>query len=563
MANIYSQHNKTARHAAMYGTPQSRSIPGREAEMTLNNAGGVTFMLDDWQRLNRFLITGSEGGAYYVGEHDLTKQNADVAIRCIKEDGVRAVRAAFNINVDNRAPKTDQQLFVLALALKHGDTATQAAALDATGRMLRTGTHVLHFAAMLDSMNGWNRSKRRVIKHWFEGQDANKLAFQVLKYQQRDGWAMRDLLRSAHPKAPTPAHVAVYDWICGRTLTDPAREGLPDILLSYQRMQNVIDPISIAGSDVTGVVGRALLGIKWGLPREALPTEALADPVVLRHLLPKMPPHALLRNLGNLSAAGLFDASGVAEAIVLDKLRDTEALKRARVHPFAILLATLVYKSGRGVRGSKVWTVNKAILGALEDAYDAAFAWVQPTGKRILVAIDISGSMNSPCMGTPLSASTAASAMAITLARLEPHATVVQFDTSVREVLSITKRTGIASIESSHGGGTDVSSPVRWAMGDDGYPGLIYRGEKVHPQEFDAFVILTDGETWAGNMHTSQVLEQDRRAVNPAAKLICCSMAANHANIVDPRDPLSFGCAGLDANLPVMVAEFVNDFQTP
>ena len=38
------------------------------------------------------------------------------------------------------------------------------------------------------------------------------VAFQAIKYQSRDGWAHRDLLRLAHPVAASPFHGAVFDW---------------------------------------------------------------------------------------------------------------------------------------------------------------------------------------------------------------------------------------------------------------------------------------------------------------------------------------------------------------
>jgi len=35
----------------------------------------------------------------------------------------------------------------------------------------------------------------------------------VVKYQQRDSWSHGDLLRLAHPKAPSAEHEAVFRWI--------------------------------------------------------------------------------------------------------------------------------------------------------------------------------------------------------------------------------------------------------------------------------------------------------------------------------------------------------------
>jgi len=71
-------------------TPQSQPIPG--STQVRNSADGYSWEVDDWTRLDRFLILGAEGGTYYIGERDLVKQNHDALVRCIKADGVRAVR---------------------------------------------------------------------------------------------------------------------------------------------------------------------------------------------------------------------------------------------------------------------------------------------------------------------------------------------------------------------------------------------------------------------------------------------------------------------------------------
>jgi 60 kDa SS-A/Ro ribonucleoprotein len=347
---------------------------------------------------------------------------------------------------------------------------------------------------------------------------------------------MRDLLRTAHPRPPTRAHDAVFAWTCGKLTIDKAIY-LPIMLRNYD---------TLMAMDASPVE-KALAGIEFGLPREALPTEALADPTVWKALLPRTPPHALLRNLGVLTSNEVLKDNAMVLKVA-EQLMNPVVLQRARVHPFAILLATMIYRQGHGALGHKTWTPIRDVLNILENAYDVAFTSVMPTGKRILIGVDVSGSMTAPCMGTPIPASTAAAAMAITLARTEPNATVVQFDTAVQRIVPITARTGIASIESHGGGGTNIASPIMWA----------HRGLRGQHHEFDAFIILTDNETWHGCGHPSEHLARYRASVNPNVKLVCCAMAANHANVVDPDDPLSFGSAGLDASLPSLIAEFIN-----
>ena len=94
-------------------TPQSQPIPG--SNQVRNSGGGYSWQVDDWTRLDRFLILGAEGGTYYIAERDLVKQNHDAIVRCIKADGVRAVNRIVEISDSGRAPKNDPAIFALAL----------------------------------------------------------------------------------------------------------------------------------------------------------------------------------------------------------------------------------------------------------------------------------------------------------------------------------------------------------------------------------------------------------------------------------------------------------------
>ncbi len=72
-------------------TPQSQPIP--DSTQVRNSNNGYSWQVDDWTRLDRFLILGAEGGTYYVAERELVKQNHDAIVRCIKANGIRAVNA--------------------------------------------------------------------------------------------------------------------------------------------------------------------------------------------------------------------------------------------------------------------------------------------------------------------------------------------------------------------------------------------------------------------------------------------------------------------------------------
>src|SRR3954447_20713389 len=110
-------------------TPQNMPIPG--SNQVPNSAGGYAFPVDDWVRLDRFLILGSEGGSYYAGERELTRESAEAVLRCIREDGLRAVARIREISRSGRAPRNDPAIFALAMAAKLGDEPTRKAAFAA------------------------------------------------------------------------------------------------------------------------------------------------------------------------------------------------------------------------------------------------------------------------------------------------------------------------------------------------------------------------------------------------------------------------------------------------
>jgi 60 kDa SS-A/Ro ribonucleoprotein len=56
---------------AQTSVPQSEPLNERQVP---NNAGGFVFAIDDWGRLDRFLILGSDAPTYYQTAKDLTKE---------------------------------------------------------------------------------------------------------------------------------------------------------------------------------------------------------------------------------------------------------------------------------------------------------------------------------------------------------------------------------------------------------------------------------------------------------------------------------------------------------
>ncbi len=308
-----------------------------------NSAGGFAWAVDDWARLRRFLILGSEGGSYYASEWELTRENARALERCLGEDGARAVAEIVRVSKEGRAPKNAPTIFALAMAAGLGDEPTRKAALEALPQVCRTGTHLFQFATFVEGFRGWGRSLRRAVGRWYAAQSVEALAYQSVKYRQREGVTHRDLLRLSHPAAqvsvgnPTlevsAAHARLFEWIVRGGETDR----LPRLVEGFVRAQAAATPAETAA-----------LVREFGLPREAVQSEHLTEAVVWEALLEDMPMTAMIRNLATMTRVGVLAAGSDGTAQVVAQLGDGERIRRARVHPIAVLAALRTYAAGRG-----------------------------------------------------------------------------------------------------------------------------------------------------------------------------------------------------------------------
>src|SRR5258708_12534182 len=174
-------------------TPQSQPAP-RSIQIR-NSGGGYSWQVDDWTRLERFLILGAEGGTYYISERDLVKQNHDALVRCIKTDGVRAVNRIVEISDAGRAPKNDPAIFALALVMTHGDAQAKAHAFANLGKVCRIGTHLFHFAEYVNALRGWGRGLRNAVAGAYADRAAGHPAHHPVKHQHTE---------PPSPPGPTP-----------------------------------------------------------------------------------------------------------------------------------------------------------------------------------------------------------------------------------------------------------------------------------------------------------------------------------------------------------------------
>ncbi len=522
-------------------TPQNQPVPGRSDQVE-NNAGGFVFQIDPLSQLRRFLTIGTAGGTYYVGENELTAENGNLVIEFTKnlESHKALVDTIVEISLAGRAPKQNPTLFALAIACQMGETEGKQYARKQINSVVRTGTHLFIFVKYLQQFGGWSRGLRKAVGNWYAEKDVDKLAYQLVKYRQREGFTHRDVLRLSHPTVHASKRSTI-EWAVKGAAEDA--EALPNVIKAFEAVQDLGNREDIPQILATNP-----------LPWEALPDSAMNDTKVWDKLLDNgMPITALVRQLPRLTKLGMMPDMGGRTDDVVAQLLNSEMVERSRIHPINVLVAMKTYRSGRGMRSE--WTPTAKIIDALDEMFYLSFGNVVPTGKRTMNALDISGSMSGYGYGYgnsianaktfPLTPREVSAAMSMVGVRTEPNIMTVGFSHELIN-LPLSKRQRlddvVRTVSDLPFGRTDCSLPMLKALHED--------------LEIDTFVIYTDNETWYGRIHPFQALQQYRKTSGIDAKLVVVAVTPTKFSIADPRDPGMLDVSGFDSAVPQLISDF-------
>lgn len=533
---------------AKTNTPQTKRTPGRTDEVK-NNAGGFVFTVSDKDRLERFLILGTDGGTYYVNETKLTDQNVDFVKALIRSDERLVIDTLVSIADNNRAAKNSPSIYVLALVLAEGTDKEYLRESNVVNKVVRTGTMLFEFCNYIDSLGGWGRAKRSAVAGWYEGKTADQIAYQAIKYRQREGWTHRDVFRKVHPVG---VDKGVGNFILGRDA-----EAYPGIIGGFKDMQEA--------TSVKEVL-RVLNEYK-NLPWETIPTQFLTDEKVWKALFYNgaLGQTALLRNVTRFAKIGAFNDL-VFAGDVAKRLADKDAIAKGRIHPVAYANALGIYRNGTPGRAdaygysygrNKEWTNNPKIAGALEAGFYESFGTIVPANKATMVALDVSGSMAGPAPAglVGMNCREASAVMAMVTVRTEPYSMVTAFTgggwygKSNGESLSVldisdsdSLDTVVKKISGLSFGRTDCAQPMLYA--------------KANNLGIDTFIVYTDNETWAGGVKPFQALKQYRQSSGRNARSAVVAMTATPFTIADPSDKGMMDFVGMDASAPKVLADF-------
>lgn len=423
-------------------------------------AGGFVWQISDKEQVIRYLIIGSEGGNYYQTPQQVSSKCASCILRMTRTpDNFKwLIDTIREVSIEGRAAKQEPTLLALATAIVFAPTPSdKTEALNAVKDCVRILTHMYMLIGYIKIFSksghpslapasnvertpqvtgsGIGRGIRRVFGEYFYSRTGIEIANLMTKYQNREGWSIKDVLTLVHidpKKMKDDGGRLAIDYVfkskeefepilaasLARAQSEPSfGGGTPAFLSAIKEIQTIVNRHPANAQYPEEINRIAQLINQVGLCREQLPSQLFKYRKVWEALLTNkgangkgkgMPLTALIRNLGKLSTAEIGIITPTLTLTpdvrdICDRITDAAEIKRTRIHPYNILVAMLTYKKGKGDKGSLSWMPNPQILAALDKAFKLAFQNITPTGKRIKIALDVSGSMSTNfCTGSPI-----------------------------------------------------------------------------------------------------------------------------------------------------------------
>ena len=528
-------------------TPQSHKA---RPEQVMNHAGGFVFEATEWTRLQRFLVMGITGNTYYSGKQELFAENREVIYDCLNIDPYKTIDLITTISHEGRCIRNVSCVFALAIAASSSDVAVRRYALDRLGKVVRIGTDLFAFDGFLTRkrpgkgvkrpLRGWSHMLRNAVGKWYNDHTADELAFEVAKYQSRDGGDHLHMIRMSHLYGATPEHNNVIRWVLNNEEKYPyVVEELPEIL----RTKIALEKATSLGEVLT-------ILRETRAPEEFIPGQWKTHDEVWRTMLKNLGTNAIFRNLCNLATRGALTKETM-RWLIGERLTQ-HAIERSRMHPIKMLLSYGMFLDGhrRQRNGNEQsWVVNDHLKKHLERCFEWGFKNVESTGKRVYLGMDVSGSMFSGSVYEGIKWLTPAvmsAALANLFYKTEEHVVARGFSDRLIDLGLSKKMTLDQTVRKISGlpfGATDCSLPMLDAL--------------QKREVYDLFLVMTDGETWHGHIHPFEALNKYRRELNPRAKLVVLAMTPTKFSIADPNSNYMLDIVGCDSNIYDLIRNFM------
>lgn len=520
-------HPAKAHPAALQASGQLMSVPAPHLQVlpaanVLNASRGLAYLSSPEHQLAQLAATGTLGGVYKAEANwqaELVRTLAD------QVDPVFLAQTA--VYARQQGHMKDMPVLMAALLSKK-DVQLLEQVFD---RVVDNGKTLRKFVSLMRDGQAGRRSlgtrPKKLVQRWL----LKATEYQLLQAKVGTAPSLADVVKMVHPKPTEPWRSAWFAWLLDRPFAEADLPPITQAYVAFKRMQRE-DAALAQQLEVPAVPFQMLTDLN-------LSTEQWSQ--VARKGSWQM----VRQGLNMFARQGVFaDPAMVAD--VADKLRNPDAMAKARVMPYQ-LMATAMATSA----------LPLALQQALEDALETSLGNVPGFSGATFVALDVSGSMERAITGqrgavTSVMRNIDVAALVVAaLLRKNPQAQFLAFNMNV-VATQIDRRErvlGMArNLASLLGGGTDVSAPLAW----------LTRQRKA----VDNLVIVSDNESWfnMGGLKRStpaQAAWARLKQINPEAKLISLDITPSYSTQLTQRpDVLNIGGFS-DAVFKVM-ADFAN-----
>lgn len=498
----------------LFKTLAGKLLPKADA---VNEAGGRAYKLSPKAALAQYAVTGCLNNTFYA---DAETQLAKVIELSRQVDAVFIAQLA--LYARERGHMKDMPALLCAvLAVK--DVAMLKAVFPRVidnGRMLRNFVQMIRSGAV--GRKSLGTAPKRLINEWLEARSDEA----VFKDSVGQSPSLADVVKMIHPKPKTEARAALYGYFIGR---DFNADALPALVRQFEQFK--------AGEslDVPKVPFQMLTSLPLG-------TKDWTE-------IARNAPWQMTRmNLNTFARHGVFEQAGLAE-LIANRLRDEEAVKKARVFPYQLMSAFTNTDE----------KIPATVRDALQDAMEIAIGNVPKLTGKVYILPDVSGSMHSPATGYRKGATSkvrcidVAALVAAAIVRRNPRAEVIPFSDNVVQV-SLNSRdsvmTNAEKLASLPSGGTNCSAPLR----------ELNRRKATG----DLVIYVSDNESWVDGGTRGYLAERATatteqwaqfRQRNRQARLVCIDIQPNATTQAQERtDILNIG--GFSDQVFDVIAEF-------
>ncbi len=429
---------------------QSATLHANDTD-TVNAAGGVAYQLEAKEALAQFAVTNTFGGSFYATGADQLSALKDLVLN-VTDNAFIARLAVYSRKQGHMKDMPAYLLAVLAtrdtqlLKQVFGDVIDNAKMLKNFVQIMRSG---------VTGRKSLGTVPKNLVRAWLRNRNGNQLVNDNVGGTP----TLRDVIRMVHPRPMDKAQEAMFGYILGKEV---ATEMLPTSLQQLKAF-HAGKTQEIPHVAFQLLTGQSLTSAQW--------TQIAYD---ASWQMTRM-------NLNTFLRHGVFDDKAMVTRIA-DRLRDAKAIQRARVMPYQLLATYLNIDT----------SIPRQIRDALHDAVEVATEAVPVFEGKVVVAVDVSYSMNDSVTGHRGTATSkvrcidVAALMASSILRKNPDAEVVCFENHVKShtidhrdtVLTNAKR-----LSDMMGGGTNCSAAMEHIA--------------QHHEDAATVIFVSDNESWA------------------------------------------------------------------